>query len=122
MQDMWVYPADCGYVPARDLTGFTVEAPDGVMGRVDRQSDRQGMQHLVVDTGAWVFGRSVLVPAGFVRRINASDRTVIVVATKDQIKNAPRFTTDSQTADSAYLSEVARYYAGLGLADPPAEQ
>lgn len=121
MQDMWVYPADSGYAPARNLTGFTVEAPDGVLGRVDRQSDRQGMQHLVVDTGAWVFGRSVLVPAGFVRRINASERTVTVVATKDQIKNAPRFTTDSQTADSAYLADVARYYAGLGLADPSAQ-
>ncbi|WP_319020286.1 PRC-barrel domain containing protein [Streptomyces peucetius] len=118
---MWVYPADSGYAPARDLTGFTVEAPDGVLGRVDRQSDRQGMQHLVVDTGAWVFGRSVLVPAGFVRRINPSERTVTVVATKDQIKNAPRFTTDSQTADSAYLADVARYYAGLGLADPSAQ-
>jgi hypothetical protein len=118
---MWVYSTDSGYAPTRDLTGFTVEAPDGVLGRVDRQSDRPGTQHLVVDTGAWVFGRSVLVPAGFVRRINAGERRVTVIATKEQIKNAPRFTTDSQTADSAYLTEVARYYAGLGLADTPAD-
>jgi hypothetical protein len=118
---MWVYSTDSGYAPARDLTGFTVEAPDGVLGRVDRQADRPGMQHLVVDTGAWVFGRSVLVPAGFVRRINTSERRVTVIATKEQIKDAPRFTTDSQTTDSAYLTEVARYYAGLGLADTPAD-
>ncbi|MEW2630702.1 PRC-barrel domain containing protein [Streptomyces sp. NPDC048389] len=121
MQDMWVYPADSGYAPARDLAGFTVEAPDGVLGRVDRQSDRPGVQHLVVDTGAWVFGRSVLVPAGFVRRISDAERSVTVIATKEQIKNAPRFTTDSETADSAYLTEVARYYAGLGLTDRPPE-
>ena len=121
MQDIWVYSADSGYAPARDLTGFTVEARDGVLGRVDRQSDKPGMRHLVVDTGAWVFGRSVLVPAGFVRRVSARERSVTVVATKEQIKNAPRFTIDSETADSAYLTEVARYYAGLGLVDPPAE-
>lgn len=116
MHEMWVYPPDSGQDPARDLTGFTVEAPDGVLGHVDRQSDEPGMKHLVVDTGAWVFGRSVLIPAGFVRRVDTSRRTVTVVPTKEQIKEAPRFTTDSETTDSAYLAEVGRYYDALGPA------
>ncbi|MFF3287007.1 PRC-barrel domain containing protein [Streptomyces sp. NPDC003023] len=116
---MWAYPPDIGHDPARNLTGFTVEAPDGVLGHVDRQSRGSGPQHLVVDTGAWVFGRSVLVPAGFVRRINAGERTVTVVPTKDQIKNAPGFTTDSETTDAGYLAAVGSYYEGLGPAAPP---
>ncbi|ALC18803.1 hypothetical protein RKD30_006935 [Streptomyces pristinaespiralis] len=120
MQDMWIYPPGIGHRPGRDLTGFTVETPDGILGHVDRQSDEPGRQHLVVDTGAWVFGRSVLVPAGFVRRINAEQRTVTVVPTKEQIKNAPPFSRDSETRDAGYLDGVGRYYAGLDLSEPPA--
>ncbi|ATW51912.1 hypothetical protein [Streptomyces peucetius] len=119
MHGIWAYSPDSGYDPALDLTGFTVEAPDGVLGHVDRQSHKPGRQHLVADTGAWVFGRSVLIPAGFVRRIDAAARTVTVAATKGQIKNAPRFSMDSETTDSRYLDAVARYYTGLDVSDPP---
>nr|WP_202461859.1 MULTISPECIES: PRC-barrel domain containing protein [unclassified Streptomyces] len=95
------------------LAGFDVEAADGVIGHVERQDDTPGMQHLVVDTGVWKFGRSVLIPAGAVTAVDAEARTVKVAPSRDEIKAAPRFTTDSETTDHGYLSEVGAYYLSL---------
>ena len=61
----------------------------------------------------WVFGKSVLVPAGAVSGIDATTQTVTVAFTKDEIKAAPRFTIDSETTQFAYLTEVGNYYAAL---------
>ncbi|MFB8000092.1 PRC-barrel domain containing protein [Streptomyces sp. NPDC056002] len=115
MQSVWAYPAGIGYQGEGQavLTGFTLEAPDGIVGQVERQVDEYGMQHLVVDTGVWVFGKSVLIPAGIVVAIDTGAQTVTVSHTRDEIKAAPRFTLDSQTTDRAYLTEVGTYYATL---------
>ncbi|MGW7576698.1 PRC-barrel domain containing protein [Streptomyces sp. NPDC054765] len=113
MNYIWAYPEGSGYQGQESLTGFTVQACDGTIGQVDRQVDRPGRQHLVVDTGVWVFGKSVLIPAGAVTRINRDTKKVTVARTKDEIKGAPRFTVDSQTTDPAYLTEVGAYYATL---------
>nr|WSX50764.1 PRC-barrel domain containing protein [Streptomyces sp. NBC_00974] len=113
MSSVWMYAQDSGYTSRQSLVGFTVEAADGVIGHVDRQQDQVGMQHLVVDTGVWVFGKSVLIPAGAVTGIDAEARTVKVSATQEEIKAAPRFTTDSETAEPGYLSAVGDYYVSL---------
>ncbi|MEU8843618.1 PRC-barrel domain-containing protein, partial [Streptomyces roseus] len=110
---LWMYAQDSGYTCRQSLVGFTVEAADGVVGDVVRQQDQPGMQHLVVDTGLWVFGQSVLIPAGAVTVIDTGARTVKVAPSREQIKAAPRFTTDSETADHRYLSVVGNYYLSL---------
>ncbi|MEU9146714.1 PRC-barrel domain containing protein [Streptomyces sp. NPDC048349] len=115
MGSMWTYGPDSVHSARQSLVGFTVEAADGAIGHVDRQQDQPGMQHLVVDTGMWVFGRSVLIPAGAVTAIDTGARTVKVAPSREQIKAAPRFTTDSDTADHTYLSAVGEYYLSLRL-------
>ncbi|MFE1764834.1 PRC-barrel domain containing protein [Streptomyces angustmyceticus] len=114
MKNIWTYPADVGYQGNEPLTGFTVETPDGTLGQVERQMNEPGRQHLIVDTSVWVFGKSLLVPAGIVRAIDTASRTVTVTHARDEIKAAPRFSFDSQTTEAAYLTEVDTYYAGLG--------
>ncbi|MCM9077951.1 PRC-barrel domain containing protein [Streptomyces sp. NBC_01214] len=109
MSSVWMYAQDSGYTSRHSLVGFTVEAADGVIGHVDRQQDQPGMQHLVVDTGAWVFGQSVLIPAGAITVIDTEAQTVKVAPSREQIRVAPRFTTDSETADHRYLSAVGNY-------------
>jgi hypothetical protein len=47
-----------------DLTGFDVEAADGSIGKVDEATQEVGESYLVVDTGVWIFGKKVLLPAG----------------------------------------------------------
>ncbi|MFF1410736.1 PRC-barrel domain containing protein [Streptomyces sp. NPDC058289] len=113
MSGVWTYAQESGYTSQQSLAGFTVEATDGVIGHVDRQQDQPGRQHLVVDTGVWVFGKSVLIPAGAVTAIDTDARTVKVSGTQEEIKAAPRFTTDSETADDGYLSAVGDYYVAL---------
>ncbi|MFE4723696.1 PRC-barrel domain containing protein, partial [Streptomyces sp. NPDC056728] len=85
---------------------------------VERQMDETGMQHLVVDTGVWVFGKSILIPAGIVAAIDTGTQTVTVTHTRDEIKAAPRFTLDSQTTEPSYLTEVGNYYATLERSAP----
>jgi len=110
---IWSYTPDSGHVEGRDLTGYTVVASDGTIGHVDRQADPHGMRHLVVDTGVWVFGRSVLVPVGVVTGIDTGDRRITVACTRAEVKAAPRFRTDSETMDPEYLTAVGDYYHGL---------
>lgn len=113
MGNVWMYARDSGFVSGQSLVGFTVEAAGGVIGHVDRQQDQPGMQHLVVDTGVWVFGRSVVIPAGAVTVIDIQAQTVKVAANREEVKAAPRFATDSETADHDYLSKVADHYLAL---------
>ncbi|MDQ0696913.1 PRC-barrel domain containing protein [Streptomyces sp. W4I9-2] len=111
-----MYAQDSGHMDGQSLVGFTVEAADGGIGHVDRQQDQLGMQHLVVDTGVWKFGRSVLIPAGAVIAIDTRAQTVKVAPSREEIKAAPRFTTDSETGDPDYLSAVGDYYLSLRTA------
>jgi len=110
---IWSYAPDSGYVEGQDLTGFSVVASDGTIGHVDRQAAPHGMAHLVVDTGVWIFGRSVLVPVGVVTRVDTDEQRVTLACTESEVKAAPRFRTDSETRDSEYLAAVGAYYLQL---------
>ncbi|MFI8166368.1 PRC-barrel domain containing protein [Streptomyces sp. NPDC085931] len=117
IERIWSYAPDSGHVEGQDLTGFAVAAADGTIGHVDREADPHGLRHLVVDTGVWVFGRSVLVPAGVVTGIDTEARKVTLACTRADAKAAPRFQTDSETRDQGYLRAVGDYYDRL----PPRE-
>ncbi|MEX0673121.1 MAG: hypothetical protein WD981_02560 [Gaiellaceae bacterium] len=95
-----------------DLTGFKVEAADGSIGKVDEATYEAGSSYLIVDTGPWIFGKKVMLPAGVVQRVDPESETVFVSRTKDEIKNAPEF--DDATADAEYRNRLGEYY-GPGL-------
>ncbi|WP_329131512.1 PRC-barrel domain containing protein [Streptomyces sp. NBC_00670] len=109
----WAYAPDSGHTEGQVLTGFSVAAADGTIGHVDRQVERDGMRHLIVDTGVWVFGKSMLIPAGLVTAIDGEARRVTLACTKDEVKSAPVFRTDSETLDPEYLDRVDAYYRSL---------
>ncbi|MEU9190435.1 PRC-barrel domain-containing protein [Streptomyces sp. NPDC048484] len=110
---IWSYASVSGYSEGRLLKGFTVAASDGTVGHVDRQVDESGMRHLIVDTGGWLFGRSVLIPVGVVTAIDAEAQEIKVACTEEEIKGAPRFRTDRETLDPEYLAGVGDYYRSL---------
>ncbi|MGC4773500.1 PRC-barrel domain containing protein [Micromonospora sp. DT44] len=101
-----------------DLVGYHVQARDGRIGTIDEASDAADAGHLVVDTGPWILGQKVLVPAGTVERVDHSDRVVHVDRTRQEIKDAPPF--DPASFDSGYRDRVGRYYADRHV--PPPEQ
>jgi hypothetical protein len=92
-----------------DLVGYDVEATDGGIGSIDEASHETGAGFLIVDTGPWIFGRKVLLPAGTVQRVDHTARTVYVDRTKDQIRNAPEYDKDT-FGDPGYRDRVGRYY------------
>jgi hypothetical protein len=101
-----------------DLSGFSVEALDGSIGKVDEATYETGGSYLVVDTGPWIFGRKVMIPAGVVRGIDETEKFVYVNRTKDQIKNAPEFDESSAT-DENFRDSLGTYYGpgGAGYRD-----
>jgi hypothetical protein len=94
-----------------DLTGFKVEARDGSIGKVDEATHEAGGSFIVIDTGPWIFGKKVMLPAGVVRDVDLDTETIFVDLTKDEIKNAPEF--DEETyREQGYRNELADYYRG----------
>lgn len=108
--NMWGYPAESGHQTGTDLTGFKVEASDGSIGKVDKHSEDVGAAYIVVDTGVWIFGKTVLLPAGVISSIDVAGRTIHVGRTKEEIKNSPEFDKDKHVGDPGYHEQVGGYY------------
>lgn len=96
-----------------DVVGYSVEAIDGGIGKVDEATNDVGSSYLVVDTGPWIFGKKVLLPAGVVDRIDSVEETIYVNRTKDQIKDSPEL-DESTYRDAGYRAEVGSYYGPEG--------
>ena len=93
-----------------NLKTFKVEATDGSIGKVDESSEEVGGSAIVVDTGPWIFGRKVVIPAGTIERVDVNDEKVFVGMTKDQIKNSPEFDPDRGWRDDEYRGRLGEYY------------
>ena len=92
-----------------ELTGFEVEALDGGIGKIDEASYELGSSYVVVDTGPWIFGKKVMLPAAVIQRVDLDSQTVFVDRTKDEIKNAPEF-DESLYREESYRTSLGSYY------------
>ena len=101
--DLWTFPDTVGRL---DVAGFAVEATDGAVGKVNESSNVIGEGYLVVDTGFWKFGKTVLIPAGLVERVDRDDEKLYLAAAKDDIADAPEF----REASADYRSALADHY------------
>ena len=104
--DLWTYPETVGRL---DVTGFEVEASDGSIGKVKEFTNEAGGSYLLVETGVWIFGKTVLLPAGLVERVDRDDEKLYVAASKDEIKGAPELDDD---ASEDYRTSLMHYYEG----------
>ena len=105
----WEYRPETGLTgPDVDLTGYSIAAVDGDIGHVGEATYELGSSYLVVVTGAWIFGRKVLLPAGVVERIDTVEQKVYLDRTKDQIKAAPEY--DQTVDDAQYRDRLGGYY------------
>jgi hypothetical protein len=94
--DLWNYGEDLER-PAK-LEGFEVAALDGDIGRIDDATDEVGASYIVVDTGPWIFGRKVLIPARAIVRVDVPGEKVFLRLKKQQIEEAPEL-QDVQGSD-----------------------
>jgi hypothetical protein len=114
--DIWTYrePSILGADVTRgvNVAGYGVEALDGSIGKVDEATYDVGSSYLIVDTGPWIFGKKVMLPAGVIDRIDTQDEKIFVNRTKDEIKDSPEF-DETAYRDEAYRTQLGGYY-GLG--------
>jgi len=112
--DIWTYRIET-VEPGlgADIVGYDVEALDGGIGKVDEATDDVGASSVVVDTGPWIFGKKVVLPAGTIDRIDPDEERVYVNRTKDQIKDAPQL-DEGMRMDDRHRDEVGGYYGPGG--------
>ncbi|GAA1192503.1 hypothetical protein F4556_006664 [Kitasatospora gansuensis] len=108
--EIWKFRSTSGHVSGHDLIGYHVEATDGRIGKVDKHSDETDSAYLVVDTGPWIFGKHVLLPAGTVLRVDQAEQVVHVDRSKDEIKNGPAFNPYEHEIDRGYREAYGAYY------------
>jgi hypothetical protein len=108
-RDIWTYGDES--VGDIDLAGYSVEAVDGGIGKIDEATYEAGGGYMVVDTGPWILGKKVLLPGGMITRVDPESETVYVGATKDEVKNAPEYDADVGVDDD-YRGRIGTYYIG----------
>jgi len=119
--DPWNYRENAGLGDGSDIIGYRVETTDGHIGKIDEASTIVGESYLVVDTGPWIFGKKVLLPAGTVHHVDHEEKRVHVDRTKAQVKDSPEFDPDNFRGE-AYREKIGGYYSdtySLGEVAPP---
>jgi uncharacterized protein YrrD len=107
----------------RDLEHYSIGATDGDIGHVKDfyfDDDAWVVRYLVVDTGTWLTGRSVLISPISLREPNWIERTLPVAITREQVKNSPDIDTHkpvSRQDENLYLGYygLPGYWGGAGL-------
>jgi hypothetical protein len=85
--DLWNYGRDLER--RTDLEGYTVVALDGDVGKIEDASYEPGASYIVVDTGPWIFGRRVMIPARAIVRVDIANEQAFLRLRKQQIEDAP---------------------------------
>jgi len=107
--DLWNYGDDLER--RSDLEGFSVAALDGDVGKIDDATYDVDSSYIVIDTGPWIFGRRVLIPAKAIVRVDIPNETVFLRLKKQQIEDAP----DLQDVQGSERDRelIGAYYAPL---------
>ena len=110
--------ADREPLELEDLAGYAVHATDGEVGKVDQDDISTGDRYLLVATGPWIFGRTVLVPATVIDHVDHRTQAVYLKCTRDAIKEAPEY-----REDRSHRAELDVWYGkplelGGGAASP----
>ena len=106
---LWVYRQNDWASTETPITGYSVEATDGSIGKIDEATYEVGSSYIVVDTGPWIFGKKVMLPAGILTQVDHTDRVAHVSASKDEIKNSPQF-DETTYRDQEYRGSLNTYY------------
>ncbi|MGH8285741.1 MAG: PRC-barrel domain-containing protein [Steroidobacteraceae bacterium] len=96
----------------KKLNGCRILATDGEVGEVQEiyfDDEQWVVRYLVVDTGGWLSGRSVLISPYAVKFIDWEARAIAVSLTRDQVKHSPGIDTDKPVSRQLE-AEFHRYY------------
>jgi hypothetical protein len=88
----------------RYMRGFHIEATDGGIGHVDDflVDVQWTVRYLVVDTSNWPGGKSVLVPASAVERVDSPNKKIFLKLTRAEVAKGPSL----ESADIAVIETM----------------
>lgn len=107
----------------KELEGYAIRATDGTIGHVkDFYFDDEAwvIRYFVVDTGAWLSSRKVLISPIAIGHPNWTERVLSVSLTQEQVRNSPDIDTEkpvSRQHEKGYLTYYGYpyYWGGAGL-------
>ncbi|MBD1851897.1 DUF2382 domain-containing protein [Leptolyngbya sp. FACHB-711] len=105
------YPDYREHFGDHDVMGYDLYSGTDKVGSVDNLlvDDEGRFRYLIINTGAWIFGKKVLLPIGRAR-IDYNDRHVYVDGlTREQVENLPEY-DGSVPADFDYEERVRGVY------------
>jgi hypothetical protein len=116
--ELWSYRAEMYDTGADlDIADYDVIATDGKIGSVDEATYELGNSYIVVDTGPWIFGKKVMLPASVITEIDPQERKLFVSRTKQEIKNAPEF-DEARFKEPDYRDRLGEYYGRFPYTGP----
>jgi hypothetical protein len=107
-----------------EVTGYHIEAEDGVIGHVKDflvDDETWAIRYLEVDTQNWWPGKKVLVSPQWLNNISWPDSKIYVDLTRKTIKNGPEW-SESTTVTREYEIRLYDYYARSPYWTPVSEQ
>ena len=87
----------------KELEGYAIRATDCTIGHVrDFYFDDESwvIRYFIVDTGAWLRSRKVLISPIAIGHPNWSERALFVSLTKEQVRNSPTSTPNCRSRDN----------------------
>lgn len=98
----------------QDIVGFSLYSGDEKVGSVDDLLvDEEGrFRYLIINTGAWILGKKVLLPIGQARIDYAAKRVFVDGLSRSQVEALPEFTRES-AVDYDYEEQVRGTYRPL---------
>jgi uncharacterized protein YrrD len=107
----------------KDLEGFAIQATDGLIGHVKDfyfDDEAWGLRYFIVDTGAWLSSRKVLISPMTLDHPNWKERTLSVAITKKQVQNSPDIDTELPVSRQQEMQHTdyyghRHYWGGGGL-------
>ena len=95
-------------IEVENLGGYAIHASDGEIGRVDQHDITTGVSYLLVATGPWILGRTVLLPASVIERVDHENHSVYVNCTRAEIRSAPEYRDDE-----SHRADLLDYYRSM---------
>ena len=100
------------------ILGYDVSATDGDIGKVSDESTEADAEHIVVDTGFWIFGKKRLIPAAAITDIDHDEEKVTLMFSKEQVEKAPDWDDDSVFEEEARRAHDDYYTSSLRYLGP----
>ena len=99
-----------------EVTGYHIHANDGEIGHVQgflMDDETWAIRYLIVNTSNWWLGHEVLIAPSWIKSVKWSDNTVLVDLSRESIKNAPAYDSDTDLIREQE-SSVHHHYGRVG--------